>query len=184
MNYCSHCGAQVELTTPPGDHRLRHICNVCNTIHYVNPKMVVGTIPEWEDKVLLCRRAIEPRYGLWTLPAGFMENNETTTQGAMRETDEEAHARVEIIGLYSLYNIPHISQVHLFFRSRLLDLDFKPGTESLEVALFSEAEIPWDELAFSSVRNTLRHFFDDRQRGVFELHVGDISPAPVEKKGA
>lgn len=184
MNYCSHCGAQVELKTPPGDHRLRHMCNVCNTVHYVNPKMVVGTIPEWEDKVLLCRRAIEPRYGLWTLPAGFMENNETTTQGAVRETSEEAHARVEIIGLYSLYNIPHISQVHLFFRSHLLDLDFKPGSESLEVALFSEAEIPWDELAFSSVRNTLRHFFEDQRRGIFELHTGDITPAPVEKKGA
>ena len=142
MNYCSHCGAKVELKTPPGDHLPRHMCGICGAIHYENPKMVVGAIPEWEDKILLCRRAIEPRHGFWTLPAGFMENNETTAQAAARETAEEANARVEIIALYALYNIPHISQVHLFFRSRLLDLDFMPGSESLEVALFSEAAFP------------------------------------------
>lgn len=175
MNYCSHCGAKVELKTPPGDHLPRHMCGICGTIHYENPKIVVGAIPEWEDKILLCRRAIEPRHGFWTLPAGFMENNETTAQAAIRETAEEAHARVKIAALYALYNIPHISQVHLFYRSQLLDLDFMPGSESLEVALFGEADIPWDELAFASVRNTLRHFFEDRRRGIFELHVGDIT---------
>ncbi|WP_051338773.1 NUDIX hydrolase [Sulfuricella denitrificans] len=183
MNYCSHCGAKVELRIPPGEHLPRHMCGNCGAIHYENPKMVVGAIPEWEDKILLCRRAIEPRHGFWTLPAGFMENNETTTQAAARETAEEAHARVEIAALYALYNIPHISQVHLFFRSRLLDLDFRPGSESLEVALFSEADIPWDNLAFSSVRNTLKHYFEDRRRGVFELHVGDIT-LPLDKKRA
>ncbi len=184
MNFCSQCGARVTLKIPPGDHLPRHICSICDAIHYENPKMVVGAIPEWEDKILLCRRAIEPRYGLWTLPAGFMENNETTAQAAARETAEEAHARVEIIALYTLYNLPHISQVHLFFRSRLLDLDFKPGSESLEVALFSEATIPWDDLAFSSVRNTLRHFFEDRRKGEFSLHFGDITQPLDEKKGA
>lgn len=160
------------------------MCGICGAIHYENPKMVVGAIPEWEDKILLCRRAIEPRHGFWTLPAGFMENNETAAQAAARETAEEANARVEIIALYALYNIPHISQVHLFFRSRLLDLDFMPGSESLEVALFSEESIPWEDLAFSSVRHTLRHFFEDRRRGVFELHVGDITQPLDEKKGA
>jgi ADP-ribose pyrophosphatase YjhB (NUDIX family) len=160
------------------------MCSICGTIHYENPKMVVGAIPEWEDKILLCRRAIEPRHGFWTLPAGFMEKNETTTQAAARETAEEAHARVEIVALYALYNIPHISQVHMFYRSQLLDLDFMPGSESLEVALFSEADIPWEELAFSSVSNTLRHFFEDRRRGVFELHVGDITLPLNDKKGA
>jgi ADP-ribose pyrophosphatase YjhB (NUDIX family) len=160
------------------------MCSICGAIHYENPKMIVGAIPEWEDKILLCRRAIEPRHGLWTLPAGFMENNETTAQAAARETAEEACARVEIVALYALYNLPHISQVHLFFRSRLLDLDFMPGSESLEVALFSEATVPWEELAFSSVRNTLRHFFDDRRKGEFALHFGDITLPLDEKKGA
>lgn len=184
MNYCSHCGAKVALIIPPGDHLPRHVCGACDAIHYENPKMVVGAIAEWEDKILLCRRAIEPRHGLWTLPAGFMENRETAAQAAVRETEEEAHARVEIVGLYTLYNIPHISQVHLFFRSRLLDLDFMPGSESLEVALFSEETVPWEQLAFSSVRNTLQHFFTDRRAGEFVLHVGDITQPMDEKKGA
>jgi ADP-ribose pyrophosphatase YjhB (NUDIX family) len=176
MNYCSHCGAKVELKVPPGDHLPRYMCDACGAIHYENPKVVVGTIPEWEDKILLCRRAIEPRHGLWTLPAGFMENHETTAQGAVRETSEEANARVEIIALYTLYNLPHISQVHLFYRSRLLDLDFIPGSESLEVALFSEKNLPWNDLAFTSVRKTLQHFFKDRHNGNFSLHAGDLSP--------
>ncbi|HUW51072.1 MAG TPA: NUDIX hydrolase [Sulfuricella sp.] len=176
MNYCSHCGAKVELKVAPGDRLPRYICDACGTVHYENPKMVVGAIPEWEGNILLCRRAIEPRHGLWTLPAGFMENHETTAQGAMRETSEEANARVEIIALYTLYNLPHISQVHLFYRSRLLDLDFMPGSESLEVALFSEENMPWKDLAFTSVRNTLRHFFKDRRSGDFGLHTGDLSP--------
>ncbi len=174
MNYCSQCGAKISLGIPPGDDRPRYVCAQCGTIHYENPKLVVGAIPEWEGRILLCRRAIEPRHGKWTLPAGFMENNETVAQAAARETAEEACARVEIDKLYTVYSIPHISQVHVFFRSRLLDLDFRPGSESLEVALFGEEAMPWDELAFSSVRNTLRHFFADRRKGAFSLHVGDI----------
>ncbi len=174
MNFCSECGSTVALRVPEGDHLPRHVCPGCGTIHYQNPKMVVGCIPEWEDKVLLCRRAIEPKYGLWTLPAGFMENGETTLEGAARETWEEAGARIEIGGLYTLYNLPHINQVYLMFRARLLDLDFQPGIESLETRLFTEADIPWDEIAFRTVRVTLEQYFSDRRTGSFAFHFGDI----------
>ncbi len=174
MKFCSTCGASVALLIPEGDSVPRHVCIACHTIHYQNPKIVVGCLPVWEDKILLCRRAIEPRYGLWTLPAGFMENGETTTQGAMRETLEEANARVELKGLYTLINLPHISQVYMMFRGKLLDLDFSPGIESLEVALFAEEEIPWNELAFTTIRDTLKHFFLDRKAGYFQFHEGDI----------
>jgi ADP-ribose pyrophosphatase YjhB (NUDIX family) len=176
MNYCSHCGARVELRVPEGDTLPRHVCTSCGTIHYENPKMVVGCIPEWENRILLCRRAIEPRRGLWTLPAGFMENAETTAEGAQRETLEEANARVEILGLYALFNIPHINQVYMLFRARLLDLDFSAGAESLETRLFDEEEIPWNEIAFITVRRTLHHYFDDRRRGEFQFHIGTIEP--------
>jgi len=174
MNYCSHCGAPVRLGIPAGDNRARYVCTACGRIHYENPRLVVGCLPLWEDRVLLCRRAIEPRYGLWTLPAGFMENNETAREGAMRETLEEAGARVEIIDLFSLISVPDINQVYLLFRARLLDLDFAPGEESLEVGLFSEAEIPWREIAFRTVSTTLEHYFADRRQGHFSLHQGDI----------
>ncbi|WP_333839650.1 NUDIX hydrolase, partial [Pelomicrobium sp.] len=127
MNFCSNCGARVEYRVPPGDTLPRYVCPACGAIHYQNPKIVVGCIPEWEDRVLLCRRAIEPRYGYWTLPAGFMENGETTFQAALRETMEEARARVELGPLYTVYNLPHVNQVYLMFRARLLDLDFRPG---------------------------------------------------------
>ena len=174
MKFCSECGSAVALRVPEGDHLPRHVCPGCGTIHYQNPKMVVGCIPEWEGKVLLCRRAIEPKYGLWTLPAGFMENGETTLEGAARETWEEAGARIEIGSLYSLFNLPDINQVYLMFRARLLDLDFQPGIESLETRLFTEAEIPWDEIAFRTVRTTLEHYFSDRRSGSFDFHFGDI----------
>ncbi|MHB8915582.1 MAG: NUDIX hydrolase [Thiobacillus sp.] len=174
MNFCSHCGSTVVVGTPDGDHLPRHMCPVCGTIHYQNPKMVVGCIPEWEDKILLCRRAIEPKYGLWTLPAGFMENGETTLEGAARETWEEAGARIEMGSLYTLFNLPHINQVYLMFRARLLDLDYQSGIESLETRLFSEAEIPWDDIAFRTVRATLELYFADRRSGGFEFHFGDI----------
>ncbi len=174
MNFCSQCGAPLVHTIPDGDNRHRHCCPACGTIHYENPKIVVGCIPEWEDKVLLCRRAIEPRLGLWTLPAGFMENGESTQQGAVRETLEEANARVDILHLYSLINLPDISQVYLMFRARLLDLNFSAGEESLEVRLFSEAEIPWDKLAFSTIKASLKRYFADRARGEYPLHTEDI----------
>ncbi|EXJ14056.1 NUDIX hydrolase [Imhoffiella purpurea] len=174
MNYCSDCGAPVTLLVPEGDNRERHVCDRCGTIHYQNPKMVVGCIPEWEGKVLLCRRAIQPRLGLWTLPAGFMERGETTRDGAVRETLEEANARVRVGPLYCLFNLPHIDQVYMLFRARLLDLDFHPGEESLEVRLFAEHEIPWDALAFQPIRETLRLFFRDRAAGIREMRSGDI----------
>lgn len=174
MNFCSHCGAPVTMRVPSGDTLPRHVCDQCGTIHYQNPKLVVGAIPEWEDRILLCRRAIEPRYGLWTLPAGFMENDETTAQAAQRETLEEARARIEIGELYSLINVSHINQVHLFYRARLLDLDFAPGQESLEVALFDESSIPWDDMAFRSISLTLRYYYADRQSGRFQFHSDDI----------
>jgi ADP-ribose pyrophosphatase YjhB (NUDIX family) len=176
MNYCSHCGARVAQRIPPGDTLPRYVCDACGTIHYENPKMVVGCIPEWENTILLCRRAIEPRQGLWTVPAGFMENGETTVQGALRETLEEANARVDIIGLYALYNIPHINQVYMLFRARLADLDFRPGAETLDVRLFKEEEIPWSAIAFATVRNTLTHYFADRAAGEFRFHMGTIEP--------
>jgi len=183
MNFCSNCGARVELRLPTGDNLPRHVCPDCGTIHYENPKLVVGCIPEWDARILLCRRAIEPRHGLWTVPAGFMENGETTAAGAQRETLEEANARVEILGLYALFNIPHINQVYLLFRARLLDLDFHPGAESLETRLFAQEEIPWNELAFITVRRTLNHYFSDQQSGEFRFHMGTIEPMPRKDGG-
>ncbi|MCR4298924.1 MAG: NUDIX hydrolase [Gallionella sp.] len=174
MNFCASCGSAVELHCPDDDNRLRHICVVCGTIHYQNPKMVIGSIPEQEDKILLCRRAIEPRHGLWTLPGGFMENGETTTEAAIRETLEEANARIAIGDLYSMYSLPYINQVHLLFRARLLDPDFSPGKESLEVKLFAEHEIPWEEIAFRPVKYSLEHYFEDRRNGRFGFHIGNI----------
>ena len=174
MNFCSNCGARVALRVPPGDSLPRFICDACGTIHYRNPLVVVGTVPEMDGRILLCKRAIEPRLGLWTLPAGFMELGETTAQGALRETVEEAGARVELEGLYSLINVVRVGQVHLFYRARMLDADFVPGPESLEARLFAEHEVPWDEIAFRTTRMTLEFYFADRRAGRFALHVADI----------
>jgi len=166
MKFCSECAHPVALAIPEGDNRPRHVCSQCGTIHYQNPKNVIGTIPVWEHKgqlqILLCRRAIEPRYGYWTLPAGFMENGETTGEAAARETEEEAGANIELGPLFALLNVAHVHQVHMFYLARLVDLDFHPGEESLEVQLFTESEIPWDDLAFPTIRKTLELFFADR----------------------
>jgi ADP-ribose pyrophosphatase YjhB (NUDIX family) len=175
MKYCSVCGSPVELRVPQDDNRKRHVCTACGEVHYQNPKLIVGAMPEWQGQILLCRRAIEPRHGLWTLPAGFMENGETTTGAATRETLEEANARIEIGELYSMYSLPYINQVHLMFRARLLDLDFGPGQESLEVRLFSEGEIPWNDIAFRPVRFSLEHYFAERQNGKFNFHIGELA---------
>jgi ADP-ribose pyrophosphatase YjhB (NUDIX family) len=176
MKFCSNCGSAVALKVPVGDTLPRYVCDRCETIHYQNPRMIVGCIPEWEDRILLCRRAIEPRHGFWTVPAGFMENGETTADGAARETLEEANARVEVGSLYALYNIPHINQVYMLFRARLLDLDFSAGAETLETRLFAEEDVPWDEIAFATVRNTLRHYYGDRRKGDYRFHMGTIEP--------
>ena len=174
MKYCNQCGSQVRLAIPEDDDRQRYVCESCQHIHYQNPRIVVCTVPCYEDQVLLCKRAIEPRYGLWTLPGGFMENGETTREGALRETREEACAQVHISGLYTVYNIPHIDQVHMFFLSTLLNLDFGPGRESLEVKLFRQDQVPWDAIAFPGVGNTLEHYFRDLETNQFPLRLSDV----------
>lgn len=178
MKYCSRCGAEVEWRCPDDDNRPRYICRACDTIHYQNPRMVVGSIPVWEDKILLCKRAIEPRYGLWTLPGGFMENGESVAEGATRETLEEANARIQIGQFYSMYSLPYINQVHMFYLAQLEDLDFSAGQESLEVRLFTEQQIPWEQIAFRPVKYSLQHFFEDRRQGYFGLHTGQLEKPP------
>ena len=170
MKYCSQCGRELTVQIPPGDHLPRRVCGHCGTIHYQNPKLVVGCVSEWDGKILLCRRAIEPRKGYWTLPAGFMENGETTEQAAMREAAEEALAEVEIIAPFALVSVPHISQVHLMFRGRLKDGRFGTGAESLDSVLTEEQAIPWAEIAFPSVHYTLECFLEDRRRRHFGFH--------------
>jgi ADP-ribose pyrophosphatase YjhB (NUDIX family) len=167
----------VVKRVPPGDTLPRWVCDQCGEVHYQNPRMVVGTIPEHEGRILLCRRAIEPRYGYWTLPAGFLENDESVAQGASRETLEEAGAQVELGEPFSMISVPYVHQVHLFYRARLLGLEFKPGEETLEVALFEEARIPWKEIAFRTVGRTLKLWFADRARQSFTFHAEDLSPA-------
>ncbi len=175
IKHCKQCGTAVEHRIPDdGDTKIRAVCPQCKTIHYVNPLNVVGTIPVWGDKVLLCKRNIEPRFGKWTLPAGFMEMGETTAQGAARETDEEAGAQFEMQELFSLVNVARVGQVHLFYRAQLTSDQFQPGVETQEAMLFSEADIPWDELAFRTVKETLERFFADRKAGSFGFHVLDI----------
>ncbi len=181
MNFCSHCGSDIEIRIPEGDSRERYVCIGCGAIHYQNPNVVTGCIPEWEGKVLLCRRAIEPRRGYWTLPAGFLENGESTQQGALRETLEEANARVAVESLYTLFSLPNIDQVYMLFRGPLLDLDFSPGDESLEVRLFEEREIPWDQLVFQVVAETLKYYFRDQRSGTFQLRSGVIERLPGER---
>jgi ADP-ribose pyrophosphatase YjhB (NUDIX family) len=180
MNFCNQCGDRVTLLVPCGDNLARHVCQHCGMIHYLNPKLVVGCIAEWQDQILLCRRSISPRYGWWTLPAGFMENGESTSQAAIRETLEEACARVHIDQLFSLVNVPHINQVHLFYRARLIDERFAPGLETLETALFTEETLPWQSLAFQSVAVCLKAYFSDRRCGRFSFHEDDLLP-PVAR---
>lgn len=172
MKFCSHCGHSIVIAIPDGDNRERFVCSQtsCATIHYQNPRIITGCLPIYEDKVLLCKRAIEPRYGLWTLPAGFMENGETTEQGAVRESWEEAHANLQVEQLYTLFNLPYINQVYFFYKAKLMDTQFSRSSESLEVELFSEEEIPWGQLAFSVVERTLKLYFEDRKKGKYPLH--------------
>jgi ADP-ribose pyrophosphatase YjhB (NUDIX family) len=174
MNFCSQCGGAVVRKTPAGDHLQRHCCTQCHNVHYQNPKIIVGTLPVWEDKILLCRRAIEPRYGLWTLPAGFMENDETTASAALRETAEEAHAKVQLIELHSLINVPRANQVHLLYRAALIDLNFHPGEESLETRLFSPNDIPWGDIAFRSIVMGLNFYYHDYSRSCFQFHTATV----------
>ncbi|RQP24753.1 NUDIX hydrolase [Piscinibacter terrae] len=175
IKFCKACGGEARYAIPPDDNRERATCTVCGTIHYENPLNVVGTVPVWNDKVLLCKRNIEPRLGYWTLPAGFMELGETTLEGALRETVEEAGARVDMKGLFTVLNVVRVGQVHFFYLANLRDTDFAPGPETIEARLFREDEIPWDDLAFRTVRETLLRYFEDRRSGQFEVHCADIS---------
>lgn len=178
IQYCNHCAHPVTLSVPPGDNRLRHCCPTCGHIQYQNPRLVVGCIAHWQDKILLCRRAIEPRMGYWTLPAGFMENNESTSAAALRETEEEAGASVCIEAPFALISLPEFDQVHLFYRGHLKSPDYEAGEESLEVALLAETEIPWSTLAFNSVRFCLERYLSDRKAGHFNFHETTWLKAP------
>jgi ADP-ribose pyrophosphatase YjhB (NUDIX family) len=178
MKFCSSCGNSLSRKIPDGDNRLRYVCSVCDRIHYQNPRIIAGCLPLYEDRILLCKRSIEPRSGKWTLPAGFLENGETTEEGALREMLEEANANATIINLYTLFSLPHISQVYMFYRAQLTDLNFSPGHESEEVQLFSEDEIPWDELAFPVITDTLKFYLEDRKNNEFPLRSRDILYKP------
>jgi len=174
MNFCSNCGSRVVLKVPEGDFLPRHVCENCGTIHYENPKIVVGSVPEYEGRILLCKRGIEPRLGYWTIPAGFMENDETLEAGAAREAQEEALIQVEIGSLLLVANVTHTRQVHIFFRSRMLTPAFGVTHESLEVKLVDEKDIPWSDLAFPSTEYALRRFVEDRAAGVERHHVAQM----------
>lgn len=176
MKFCSDCGHPVSQRIPEGDDRPRYVCEQCQTIHYHNPRIVVGCLPVYGEQILLCRRAIEPRFGYWTLPAGYMENGETTLEGAWRETWEEAGARVGKEVLYRLFDLPHVNQVYMFYRAVLPEPSFAPGVESLDVRLFDESEIPWQDLAFPVVTQVLKDFFADRARGRFCVRVSSVEP--------
>ena len=177
--HCRNCGTAVVLRLPDdGDTKTRAVCPACHLVHYDNPLNVVGTVPVWGDSgqyVLLCKRNIEPRFGKWTLPAGFMELNETTAEGAARETVEEAGAQFEMGDIFTLMNVSRVGQVHIYYRARLLSDVFDPGHETIEARLFTEDQIPWDEIAFRTVKETLEHYFADRQRGQFGFHAIDIA---------
>ncbi len=175
LNFCSNCGSPVVSKIPEGDHLPRFVCTSCGVIHYKNPLLVLGCVPEWEDKILLCRRAIEPRLGFWTVPAGFMENGETLQQAAARECYEEALARVDVGSLLAVVSVTHAAQVHVMFRARLAKPEFAPGPESLEVRLYTESEIPWADLAFASGEFTLRKYYEDRAAGREDHHFTELT---------
>ncbi|EPG64870.1 NUDIX hydrolase [Leptospira wolffii] len=182
MKFCSICGSSVSLKIPEGDSLPRYVCDSCGTIHYQNPKVIVGTIPVWEGKILLCKRAIEPRKGYWTLPAGFLENKETVEEGAARETEEEANAKIDILRLHSVYSIPHISQIYMFFLANLIDGTFSTSPESEEVKLFHPHEIPWDEIAFASVTFALKRYTEKADIPDTGIHLGSIRTRKLEDK--
>lgn len=172
QNYCSNCGAKVVYEHTEG--RERCVCHACNTTHYTNPKVIVGALAYWQDKVLLCKRAIEPRKGFWNIPAGFLEDDEKTEDGATREVWEEAGTTIEIIQPYLIYNLPQANQVYIHFLAKLTDGIVRNGEESIESALFLEEEIPWTDIAFYSSSFALKRFFEDRKSGKFTMHLASF----------
>lgn len=183
MKFCPDCGAPTRFAVPEGDDRKRNICTANGDIFYDNPRNVAGCVIEYEGKILLCKRNIAPRFGFWTLPAGFLELGETIAEGAARETQEEACAEARLDGLYTLIDIPHIGQAHLFYRAHLATPEFAPGPESSAVALVAEQDIPWSQLAFPSVLRTLQLYFADRTAGAFTLHDETIRQGDWERMG-
>lgn len=184
MKYCIECGTdRVILKIPEGDNRSRYICKVCDYIHYQNPRMICGTLPIHNGKILLCKRAIEPRYGLWTLPAGFMENGETLEAAAARETYEESLARSIDSNLYCIFSLPHINQIHIFYKCNIENGDFGAGSETLEASLYAIEDIPWDQLAFRTVARCIKHYVKDKDSGEFGIHVEDIVLPPPSETG-
>ena len=181
MKFCPHCGNTVVLRIPEGDDRERHVCSSCEVIHYSNPRVIVGCLPVYEGKILLCLRAIEPRRNYWTLPAGFMENGETSVQGAARETWEEARAKVENTELYRVFDVPYINQVYMFYRCELVAGEHSAGPESLDTCLYAENEIPWDNIAFPVISQTLREYFPDAERDNYPVRVSSVDHRPRPK---
>lgn len=183
QRFCSQCGTPLTQIIPPDDNRLRDACGRCGAVHYQNPRNVVGVLPVWQGKILLCRRAIEPRYNTWTLPAGFMELGETTAQGAMRETQEEAGAQIELGPLYTIIDVPHAEQVHFFYLAEVLSPDLYPGPESLEAAFFAIDDIPWSNLAFRTVITTIEHYIEDKETDSFPMRHYDIDYVAQKSAG-
>ena len=173
MNFCSDCGHTVSLQKVEDDLVMRYVCTSCKTIHYQNPKIIAGCLPIWEDKVMLCKRAIQPCIGLWNLPGGFMENGETAEAGAAREVLEEANCAVEVINVHTVFSIPRINQVYLHFLAKMPTLSYSCGVESLEVEMFLEKDIPWKEIAFTSTSFALVKYFEDRKKGARNVHLGE-----------
>lgn len=175
LHYCTQCANSLVRIIPPDDNRVRDVCLQCGSVHYQNPRNVVGVVPIWQDKILLCRRAIEPRYDTWTLPAGFMELKENTTEGALREADEEAGVKLELGPLFTLIDVPEVSQVHVYYLAKVLSPELNPGAESLEARFFSFDEIPWDNLSFKTVSTTIEHYLADHAKGEFSVHHYSLS---------
>lgn len=180
LHYCTQCGKELARIIPPDDNRVRDACPHCGAVHYQNPRCVVGLVPIWEDQVLLCRRAIEPRYNKWTLPAGFMELGETTAQGAVREADEEAGAQLELGSLYTIIDVPHAEQVHFFYLAKVLSPQLNPGNETLEAQFFTFDAIPWADIAFQTVATTLQYLVEDFPKQHFPLRNYAILPNQAE----
>tara|TARA_B100000949_G_scaffold231702_1_gene244355 strand:+ start:716 stop:1285 length:570 start_codon:yes stop_codon:yes gene_type:complete len=178
QKYCSYCGSVVSMKIPKGDNKERAVCDHCDTVFYENPKIVSGCLLTWKNKILLCKRATEPRAGYWTLPAGFLENNETIEEGALRETFEEAGAKANSLNPFLLCNLPHISQIYIMFHGELTDGKFSAGLESSEVRLFSKNEIPWNEIAFLVISKTIKLYYQDLKNGTIGIHFDTINKKP------